>query len=406
MYNVKFTLDNGTELFANYMNAEQRSILREYIGNKTKIMWCSCRSDMKLYYRISENLRFYPEHNGYEHTIHCARHRAKENKRITAFVRTDEETATIYLQFNPKNFTVPSILDDDDNNLNDDYSEDDDTNTNASDENEVLLLNKLKVNNEEYKEPKFNLINFIRCINHDTFTERVINNKAILSFDYFSSAIFGRLKNIKISGMNKSVRSLTLEDDGVRFFYAPYVKCEIKKSTTNVSHNLIIRGNDNTTYSLFTFGSIYEKALKRFHKQYGIDPNEHTMIAGFQYYPKSKSGSNYKVVGRFHMFQVSDHGLYCNSLLEQNCYNVIINYIKRNKHDKLRFYIPADDETVTGILEVEGAIKKGLFIFPSNKSSIQISIDKESFVPFPIMPDKILSEDDLTTFIDLLKSSK
>lgn len=404
MYNVKFTLDNGTELFPNYMNTEQRSILREYIGNKTEIMWCSCRSDMKLYYRISENLRFYPEHNGYEHTTYCARYKAKENKRMTAFVRSDEETATIYLQFNPKNFTVPAITDDDD--LNDDYSDDGTINESPSDENEVLLINKLKVNNEDYKEPKFNLNNFIRCINHDTFTERVINNKAILSLDYFSSAIFGRLKNIKISGMNKSVRSLSLDEDGVRFFYAPYVKCDIKKSSSNVSHNLIIRGNDNSTYSLFTFGSIYEKALKRFHKQYGIEPDEHTMIAGFQYYPKSKNGSNYKVVGRFLMFQVSDHGLYCNSLLELKCYNAIINYIKKNKEDKLRFYLPADDETITGILEVEGKFKKGLFLFPSSKASVQISIDKNSFVPFPIMPDKVLLEDDLIDFVRTLKSSK
>lgn len=72
------------------------------------------------------------------------------------------------------------------------------------------------------------------------------------------------------------------------------------------------------------------------------------MIAGIQYYPKSKNGTNYKVVSRFHMFQVSDHGLYCNSLLELECYNVIINYIKKNKYEK---YVSIYQQMMKQLLE-------------------------------------------------------
>lgn len=108
MYNVAFTLLNGTDIFPNYMDIKQRSILKKQSGDKSEVMWCSCLPDKKLYYRISENLRFYPEHNGYEHSSYCIRYHTNESKRRTAIIRSDEETATVYLGFNPKNFTIPA----------------------------------------------------------------------------------------------------------------------------------------------------------------------------------------------------------------------------------------------------------------------------------------------------------
>ncbi len=74
MYNVKFTLSNGTEVFPNYIDIEKRNILKKQIGDRSKVMWCSCRKDIKLYYRLSKNLHFYPEYNGYEHSPFCVRY--------------------------------------------------------------------------------------------------------------------------------------------------------------------------------------------------------------------------------------------------------------------------------------------------------------------------------------------
>jgi hypothetical protein len=414
MYNVKFTLSNGKEVYPNYMNTNQRSVLKDQLGNKSEVMWCSCRTEKKLYYRLSENLRFYPEHNGYEHSPYCIRYHTKEEKRLSAIVRSDEETATIYLHFNPKNFTIPTTSQDDESNndIEDNILDNNKTptisnfaNENA-DENELIHINKIKVDTQIYKEPKFNLPSFIRCINYDTFTERAINNKPILTSDYFTASIFGRLKNLRISGMKKSVRSLTLEDDGFRFFYSSFAGCEIKKSANYTSYNLLVTGNDKTTYSLFTFGSIYEKALKKFNGQYGIEPNEHTMVAGFQYYPQSKGKTNhYKVVGRMHLFQISEQGLYCNSLYEQSCYNRIIDFVKNYRNEKIRFYIPADDDSITGIIEIEGYSKKGIILIPTSKESKTYSVDNNLYIPLILDPDIIINNTNLDNLIRTIKSN-
>lgn len=422
MYNEKFTLHNGTEIFPNYMNTEQRSLLKQQIGEQSEVMWCSCRTDKKLYYRLSENLRFYPEHNGYEHSPYCIRYHTVESKRRTAIIHNDEETATVYLQFNPKNFTMPSTNPDDDTEDNNEESNEGKTEDNlseessslstinsissdSSEENELIHLNKIKVDSDNYKEPKFNLANFIRCINYDTFNERIINHKPLLSYEYFANALIGRLKNIRISGMSKNVRNLSLEEDGVRFFYAPFIGCDVKKSQSYTSYNIKIKGHENNVYTLFTFGVVYEKALKRFHKQYGIEPNEYTMVAGFQYYPISKSGNHYKVIGRLQLFQVSNHGLYCNSLFEIECFNIIINYIKKHTAEYIRFYIPTEDELINGIIEVEGFNKKGIIIFPSTKASKEFTIDYELFEPLVVDTDLDLSENVLNGFIKRIKTN-
>lgn len=402
MYNAKFTLSDGTELYPMYFNKEQRKLLKEQIGNKTEVMWCSCRNDKKLYYRLSEDLRFYPEHNNYVHSPYCIRYQTDENHRKTAIVRSDEETAVIFLQFNPKNFTIPTAKEDETEN----QSEDDELRapieSDNSDENEMLHLKQLKVDNSEYKEPKFNFTNFIRCINYDTFSERSINNKPILSKDYFAKAIFGRGKFLRISGMKKSIRDLSLDEDGIRFIYAQFKGCDIKESSSYVSYHILI-GNDTNTYSLFTFGSIYEKELKRFHKQYGIEPNCDTMVAGFQYYPKSKNGNHYKVIGRLHLFQVSDNGIYCSSMFEQDCYNKIIQFVKKHNKENICFSIPAEDEVINGIFEIKGFPKKGVIIFASSKASKKFTIEHSLFIPLLVDANKTLTEDSLCELVKQIK---
>ena len=45
------------------------------VQRKKEYMWCACRSDAGLYYKISEDLKIYPEHNGYTHDKYCCRYK-------------------------------------------------------------------------------------------------------------------------------------------------------------------------------------------------------------------------------------------------------------------------------------------------------------------------------------------
>ncbi len=56
MYNTKFIMDNGKDLYPGYIGREQRALIRnQYIGRKG-YMWCACRPDAGLYYKISGDL--------------------------------------------------------------------------------------------------------------------------------------------------------------------------------------------------------------------------------------------------------------------------------------------------------------------------------------------------------------
>lgn len=407
MYNIKFTLSDGSEVFPNYMSLEQRQKLKEDIGDKREVMWCSCRNDIRLFYRLSENFRFYPEHNGYEHDPNCTRYHTQGSKRKTPIIHSDDETTIVFLKFNPKNFTIPTMkeTDLDEQEENDFDISIDSLETDVHTEEEVIHLDKLEVDSINDKEPDFNLSNFVRCINLDTYMERIINNKNILPHGYFSNALFGRLKNIKIGGMKKNIRSLSLEEDGLRFFYSKFAGCDIKTNNSRKSYYVKVNGTDNKIYSLFTFGGIYEKALKKFHKEYGIEPDEYTMVAGFQYYPLSGNNSHYKVIGRMHLFQVSDHGLYCRSMFEQSCYNIITNYVLYNKREKIRFYIPPEDDFINGIIEIPGHKKKGILIFSSSTKTKELSINTSLFEPLIIQKQEEFNNNVMASFIEKIKSS-
>lgn len=69
MYNTKFLLENGVEIYPGYLSPERRKKLKERFADTKHFMRCGCRPDANLYYRISENLRIYPEHNNYKHDI-------------------------------------------------------------------------------------------------------------------------------------------------------------------------------------------------------------------------------------------------------------------------------------------------------------------------------------------------
>lgn len=97
---------------------------------------------------------------------------------------------------------------------------------------------KEKEKKKTANDPFLSLSAFIRFLNLDTYNERILTGGKVLSHEYFTSTVFSRLKRVTISGIDKPLRSLTLQDDNVQFFYAPYIG-SIQKNTMGIHHTLL-----------------------------------------------------------------------------------------------------------------------------------------------------------------------
>lgn len=107
MYNTKFITVNGKDLYPGYLDREQRALIRNrYMGRK-EYMWCACRPDAGLYYKISEDLKIYPEHNGYTHDRYCCRYKnltGGEQQKPPYYVGEDGDV-TVFTSFDPRRFS-------------------------------------------------------------------------------------------------------------------------------------------------------------------------------------------------------------------------------------------------------------------------------------------------------------
>ena len=100
MYNTKFILESGQELYPGYLSTEQRQNIKNKYGNRKGYMRCGCKSTEPLFYRISEDCKIYPEHNNYHHDKSCCRYKNVTGlqERQTAYVINDETgDVTAYL---------------------------------------------------------------------------------------------------------------------------------------------------------------------------------------------------------------------------------------------------------------------------------------------------------------------
>ena len=87
MYNTRFIMSDGSVIYPAYLDREDKEKLRSQQGKQREYLRCGCRLDKNLYYRLSEDLKFYPEHNNYEHDKYCCRYRENgRNRRITAYM--------------------------------------------------------------------------------------------------------------------------------------------------------------------------------------------------------------------------------------------------------------------------------------------------------------------------------
>lgn len=384
MLNMKMVLYDGREIYPVYLSEEERKKLKEHIGSNRECMWCACKEDEKLFYRLSEDLRFYPEHQGYEHSRNCTRFDLNNYRKRTGYILNEEKgTATAFLKFNPLTFTIPRQTEKEDNLEGSEPNKKSNTPEEPVNESEVTKEKKAE------KDPFLSLPGFVRHINLDTYNERVITGGKILSHEYFTSTLFSRMKHVYIYGLRKPLRSLTLKDDNVQFFYAPYKGSFSKEYGNRTSCYIKLANYEKKEFNHFIYERTLKKAEEEFVKMYGVEPDSYNvMAAGFQYNMMSRGKqSTYRVIGRLHLFLISDHGLYCRSLPEQQAYNIILNYIRLKGKGRISFIISNEEDNVAGVFEIKGSHTKG--VIRLNPQEDDENIKKEVFLNCNILKDTI-----------------
>lgn len=390
MYNSKFILSDGKDVYPGYLSKEKRISLKNLYKDKKEYMRCACRPDAGLYYKISEDLKIYPEHKGYVHDRYCFRYTNPDGtngERTTAYCIDENGGVTVFTSFNPKEFTRSTDSEENDKNLETMPDEDD---------NIIALELNTEENTESQtesvkKEPKLGLEGLCRSINVDCFTDKALNHIAIEDRQKFSTFVYHRMKKVKLSRAKKAIGELSLENDGVRFIYTPYAGVSQDNGENYCRCYLLSKGPEGKVFKNFVYPEIAEKALKKFKKQYGIEPNEDTMMAGFQYIKKNKTNnSSYRVLGRVHLFQISEVGLYCRTIAEYNAFNDL-HRITKNNND-IKFWIPPEDEGISAIIQLKGIEKKILMIYRSKKNE-EMTYNPDIYIPLVLGKDTSITED-------------
>lgn len=309
---TRLLLSDGNVVYPNFASAEERSKLRQRLSSGGVTMRCSCRNDEELLYSVSSDNRIYPLHMHYEHAQWCSR--CQNDNRVTASTYDEEGNTTVYLKFDPKVFNPPRVV----------KREEVETPDNEKDDATEGIPVGPAVKKKE-KLPSFSLRQMVQCINHDTYSERIMSGKnALLSEDYFANAVQAHLKKVYVSGMAHSLRDLSLDTDHISFFYA--------KVTGMEKSALFLQGSQRP-YRRFVFEKVMEKAREEFLQFYGVYPEEITdskvYAAGFVYKRISSAGTTYVCVGRLCFFLVSKNGLYAGSMYERDTLDVLLSYTTR-----------------------------------------------------------------------------
>jgi hypothetical protein len=349
MLNQELALYDGTRIFPAYLTMEERKKLYERFGDKHEYMYCLCRTDTKLFYRVSADFRIYPEHQGYAHSPGCVFNPI--DRRNSAFAQDPESGETrVFLNFKPNDFSVPTDAD-------------------------VERASAEPGEREKDENKYFPLEKFVRQLNSDTWNERMAAGKGLLSTEYFSKALFGRLKNIVIDGLKggKPLRDYKLNTDGFQFFYMPFCGYEIKEREGGSSScSLIVEGEDGKKYSWFVYERTLKIAIKRFVRMFAQDPmqmmrdGQSIIMSGFRYLRTRKnSNTEYKVAGRLCFFAINSNGLIARSSEELNALNNICSLL-RWKKDSLKFFLADEWEPFYGYFEKNGDMSKYIITADEN----------------------------------------
>lgn len=365
---------DGHKIYPTFLGPDEREALRDRYGNQREFMWCGCRSDTKLYYRISTDLKIYPEHNGYEHDAACIFSEQNKDRAKKAYI-ADAETGevSVFLKFNPENFST--------------VSKTESFSSGSSSAHEEKIPEEEKYLSLEY---------FVRDLNTDSYNWRISTGKGPLSADYFAQLLYGRLKVVKFAGKSRSIRDYSLDRDSYSFFYVPYSGITMKsKDAETTSYYMKVPGRDGKIFSWWIYGSLYERTEKRFVNRYGCTPDEavaagHKVVAaGFRYRRQKKnSNSTYDCVGKLVLFIVNKNGLFARTLQEKSNLDNILSYIQFDcKNTGISFYIADDDDPFEAYFDVPGKAKALICSDDSRDFSGRAVMFKD------IMEDNITKED-------------
>ena len=352
---TRLILSDGNVVYPNFASAEERSALRQKLADGKATMRCSCRSDEELLYGVSTDNRIYPLHTHYEHAQWCSR--CQNENRVAASTYDEEGNTTVYLKFDPKIFTPPREV----------RREEVETPDNEKDDATESVQTEPSVKKKE-KLPSFSLRQMVRCINHDTYSERIMTGKnALLSEDYFTNAVLAHLKKVYVSGMAHSLRDLSLENDHISFFYA--------KVTGMEKSALFLQGSQRP-YRRFVLEKVMEKAREEFFQLYDIYPDEiegsTVYAAGFAYKRISGKGTAYTCVGRLCFFLVSKNGLYAGSMYEKDTLDVLLAHTTRCGGV---FLFPDSDEApFFGIFRIPRQNKEGYIYLHGTGGDEEVSL--------------------------------
>ena len=338
---TRFLLSDGRSLYAPYLSEADRIVLKKNLSNSSLKMYCGCSKDAPLYYGVSADLRIIPLHKHYEHKPWCSRY--DSTKRTSAAVYEDDGSVTLYVSFKPHTFTMATGM----------VKYGDDSECYGTGDNIDVISNekdKEASDKEEQEEkeslPSYNLYNMIRFLNHDAYMNRVASGKyPYLSEDYFLSAFFSHLKSVRISGMKKPLKELSLKEDKMKFFYTKVEGIEEK--------GLKYKNFNGMSITRFVPFNVLAKAEDAFEKKYGISVMEYmktgsVMAGGFMYERLNRHGSAYKCIGRMVFFPVTEYQLFVDSLLERDIVTVLMKVCK--KHNCLFLYSEDDRESIVGII--------------------------------------------------------
>jgi len=384
MLNSKFILEDNTDVFPGYLDKEQRKALKDRYEGRKQFLRCGCKPNGELWYRISEDLKIYPEHKNYKHDMFCSRYQDEDGKKIrqSAYVIDEENgNVTTFLSFDVKEFDLDERTE---------REKDNEVPEETEDMEEIIIGKSDELKPAKRKEePKLSLKGLIRSINVDTFTEKMHTGRMVASAEQFRKMVYYRMKKVGISKSKRAIGELTLEKDGVRFFYLPYAGSFMEESKGYKKCYVQTEGVDGKIYRNFTYPEVLESAIERYTEQYGMEPSSDTMIAGFQYLKKGRSGS-YRVLGRIHLFEVSDLGLYCNGMVEQETFNALHKISQESKD--IKFWVPPEDASIGGFVQIRGYDKKLILLFREAKTQ-RVSFDPEAYVPLLIEEGMQLTEE-------------
>lgn len=307
---TRMIFSDGTFTWPQYCDDNERLKIQTKLRSGNIRMYCGCRKDILLEYKISSDLRFVPIHIGYEHAAWCDRHDIY--KRNSAYICSDTGEIRAYLGFDFKNFS---------------YSKPDE-NANIGKCSENLATGqqtKQKTSaKKENQPPTMDLEHFIKTLNYDAYTSRIKDNKyAYLSRAYYRNVVIGRTKKIHLNNTYKKLSELDINIDGVSFIYAPI---------SALSDNSITLTYADKKYSYFIPRELLERTKKKFQAAYEISVEDclysgaEVIAAGFRYKRRSKNGNEYKVIGRVVLFMTNKYGLYASNMQELNLLDNLMDY--------------------------------------------------------------------------------